>query len=409
VEHLYFLLAEAPPLSLGTRLPLSVMNFLEFAVWGAWFVVLGQYLHSLKFTGTQIGSIYATMALGSIITPIFIGAIADRYFASEWLMVILHLVGAGLLFWMAKIRTPRLFYWVALAYAFVYSPTLSLSNGIIFGNIPDGTRDFPTIRVLGTIGWIAANLFLKVLLKPGEPVNNRPLLLAALLSLTLGLFSFFLPHTPPSGQASAFPFLEALQLFKEPSFAAFFSISFLITIALAFYYSFTSLYLQQRIQVRPGNVGPLMTIGQWSEIIFLLALPWFVDHLGFKWVLVIGMAAWGVRYGIFALARPFPLILLGLALHGICFDFFFAVGFIYVDKTAPAAIRNSGQALFGALTYGLGMYLGTEASGWVNHLCTSETVDPVTQEKIKVVNWEKFWIIPCVGVVISLALFLLFF
>jgi nucleoside transporter len=428
VEHTFPLFA-AEALELRLRLPLSVMNFLEFAIWGAWFVVLGQYLHALKFSGKQIGSIYATMALGSIFTPIFIGAVADRYFASQWLMVILHLAGAGLLFWLAYIRTPGKFYLVALVYALVYSPTLSLSNGIIFAHIPDTERDFPTIRVLGTIGWIAANLFLKVLLKPGEPVNNRPLLLAATLSAVLGVFSFLLPDTPPSEKASLFPFVDALKLLRETSFAVFFSISFLITIALAFYYSFTSLFLEQKVHVRPGNVGPLMTIGQWMEIFFLAGFPWitvvaltqwpeiglyfglewFLKTLGMKWVLVLGMAAWGLRYGIFALAKPFPLVLLGLALHGICFDFFFAAGFIYVAKTAPEEIRQSGQALFGALTYGLGMYLGTEASGWVNQWCTKEVLDPATQQKVKVTDWTRFWLVPCVGVVVSLLFFVVLF
>jgi len=385
------------------------MNFLEFAIWGAWFVVLGQYLNALKFTGKQIGSIYATMSLGSIVTPIIVGAVADKYFAGEYVMAASHLIGAGLLYAMAQVRTPGRFYILALVYALVYSPTLSVSNAVIFANIPDAQRDFPTIRVLGTIGWIAANLLLKLLLKPGEPVNNRPLLLASALSVGLGVFSFLLPHTPPGNKADMFPFVQAAELLNDTSFAVFFGISFLITIALAFYYSFTSLYLEQKIRVQPGNVGPLMTIGQWSEIVFLLALPWFLDSFGMKAVLVVGMAAWGLRYGIFSAGGPFPLIVLGLALHGICFDFFFAAGFIHVAKTAPADIVNSGQALFGSLTYGLGMYLGTEASGWVNHLFTRETTDPTTGQLVKTTDWRKFWMIPCVGVVVSLALFLALF
>jgi nucleoside transporter len=398
-------LAEAPPLEWGLRLPLSVMNFLQFAVWGAWFVVLGQYLNALKFSGKQIGSIYATMSLGAIVTPLAFGYAADRLINSEWLMAGLHLVGAGLLFWMAQIRTPRQFYWVALVYALVYSPTLSLSNAIIFAHIPDAERDFPTIRVLGTIGWIAANLFLLVLLKRGEPVNNRPLLLAAGLSAVLGLFSFFLPDTPPK---AANP-LDALDLFRDTSFAVFFTVSFLITIALAFYYSFTSLFLEQEVRVQPGNVGPLMTIGQWAEILFMLLLPWFLKNFEMKWVLVMGMAAWGVRYGVFSLGKPLPLIVFALALHGICFDFFFAAGFIYVDKTAPNDVRASGQALFATLTYGLGMYLGTEASGWVNQMFTKETFDPATGKTVKVTDWKRFWLVPCVGVLVSLVLFVLLF
>jgi nucleoside transporter len=401
--------ADKPPLDMDIRLRLSVMNFLEYAVWGAWFVVLGQYLNSLKFTGKQIGSIYATMSLGAIFSPMIVGAVADRYFAGEYVMAASHLIGAGLLFAMAGARTPGKFYVLALVYALVYSPTMSVSNAVIFANIPDGQRDFPTIRVLGTIGWIAANLSLKWILKPGEPVNNRPLLLASALSAVLGAFSLLLPHTPPSNKAEIFPFVEAIKLLNDKSFAVFFGISFLITIALAFYYSFTSLYLEQKIKVQPGNVGPLMTIGQWSEIVFLLALPWFLDTFGMKAVLVVGMAAWGIRYAIFSAGGPFPLIVLGLALHGICFDFFFAAGFIYVDKTAPEEIRNSGQALFGSLTYGLGMYLGTEASGWINHYLTREIQEPASGQIVRFTDWRKFWMIPCLGVMISLALFLLLF
>jgi MFS family permease len=230
--------------------------------------------------------------------------------------------------------------------------------------------------------------------------------LGAGLSLVLGLYSFFLPDTPPKAGANP---LDALDLFQETSFAVFFGVSFLITIALAFYYSFTSLYLEQEIKVRPGNVGPLMTIGQWAEILFMLLLPWFLDTFGMKTVLAIGMAAWGVRYAIFAVGKPFELILVGLALHGICFDFFFAAGFIYVEQTAAKEIRASAQALFGTLTYGLGMYLGTEASGWINQWFTKEVIDPATQQKTRVTDWTRFWQVPCVGVLISLVLFLALF
>jgi nucleoside transporter len=407
VQHMLFsVLADAQALDVGIRISLSAMNFLQFAIWGAWFVVLGQYLHSLNFTGKQIGSVYATMSLGSIVTPLLFGVAADKFIPSEYLMAILHLGGAVLLYVMAQIRRPKPFFWVALCYALVYSPTLTLSNSIIFSHSPEGQRDFPTIRVLGTIGWIAANLYLKVLLKPGEPVNNRPLLLASGLSIVLGLYSFFLPETPPTPGANP---LDAMDLFQETSFAVFFVVSFVITIALAFYYSFTSLYLEQKIKVQPGNVGPLMTIGQWVEIIFMLLLPTFLKDFGMKWVLVVGMAAWGIRYAIFSIGRPFWLILVGLGLHGICFDFFFTAGFIYVDQSAPKDLKASGQALFGALTYGLGMYLGTELSGWVNQRFTKEIVDPATQQKIKVVDWSRFWLVPCIGVLICLVPFVILF
>jgi hypothetical protein len=480
-----FAAIEPPALSWDLRIPLSILNFLEFAIWGAWFVVLGNYLNNLQFSRKHIGRIYATMSLGSVIAPMFVGTIADRYFASEQLMGGLHLVGGLLLYAMAQIKTARKFYWVALAYALVYSPTLALVNSVGFSHIPDPARDFPTIRVLGTIGWIAAGMSLRFLIAPGQPVNNKPLLLAAALSLLLGVYSFFLPHTPPAASGSGaqaeailaheelvgvkvthhgsgyqtapnltvtggggtgavvkaklsdnqtiesidveqggkgytsapsidfpspeIPFIKAIALLKEPSFAVFFGVSFLITLALAFYYSFTALFLENGLGVRPENVGPLMTIGQWVEIIFMFTLPWFLKELGMKWVLAIGMAAWGVRYAIFASRGPLPLILVGLGLHGICFDFFFAAGFIHVQNTAPPDIQASGQSLFAVLTYGLGMWLGTEASGWLNQWFTRETIDSHTGLTIKVTDWSKFWLVPCAGVVVSLVIFLLFF
>ncbi len=400
---------ELPPLGLEPRLLFSTLHFLEFAIWGAWFVVLGNYLNSLNFSRKDIGRIYATMPLGSVIAPMFMGTIADRYFASEILMGASHLVGAALLFWMAYIKTPRTFYWAALLYALVYAPTLSLVNSLVFANVPSASRDFPTIRVLGTIGWIAAGMSLSLLIGRGQPVNNRPLLLAAILSLILGVFSFFLPHTPPTATESEIPFLKAFALLQDRSFAIFFGVSFLITLALAFYYSWTALFLEKHVRVKPEHVGPVMTIGQWVEIIFMFTLPWFLDVLGMKWVLAIGMAAWALRYGLFTMGGPLPLILLGIALHGICFDFFFAAGFIHVDQTASRDIAASGQALFAVLTYGLGMWLGTEGSGWLNQGLTRESTDPVTGEMVKVTDWRAFWLVPCVGATICLVVFVLFF
>jgi nucleoside transporter len=372
-------------------------------------VVLGNYLNSLNFSRKDIGRIYATMYLGAIISPMFMGTIADLYFAGEQLNGVLHLIGAVLLFWMARIHQPRLFYWVALAYALVYSPTLALANSVVFSNIPDPQRDFPTIRVLGTIGWIAAGMSLRLFIKPGQPVNNRPLLLASVLSLVLGVFSFFLPYTPPQATEGEIPFLKAVQLLEEPSFAIFYGVSFLITLALAFYYSWTALFLEKAGGVKPENVGPLMTIGQWVEIFFMFSLPWFLQELGMKWVLALGMAAWAIRYAIFASNGPLLFLLVGLALHGVCFDFFFAAGFIYVDQAAPPGIKNSAQSLFAVLTYGLGMWLGTEASGWLNQRLTKEQIKPTTGEKERVTDWRTFWLVPCAGAALSLILFLILF
>lgn len=388
----------APPLDMGVRLKLSIMMFLQFAVWGAWFVVLGRYLEKgLGFSGTQVGSVYGTMALGAIISMMVAGQLADRVLASEYLMAIFHLAGAGLLYYMAQVQTYEMFWAVAFVYALVYNPTLAISNSLAFANIPDATRDFPTLRVLGTIGWIAAGLSVDFLLPAGSDVTNRPLLLAAGFSAALGLFSLALPHTPPSGKAGdALPFLRAFGLLRDPSFAIFFGLSFAITIALAFYYGFAGVFLGN---VGVTNVATTMSYGQMSEIGFMLVLPFALRYFGMKWVLAIGMAAWALRYFCFSYAasgEPFPLILLGVILHGVCFDFFLAAGFIHTDNKAPAAIRGSAQALFSFLTYGVGMWIGNEVSGRI--------VDLYTVDGVK--NWAGIWMVPAVGAAVCLGLFI---
>lgn len=376
------------------------MMFFEFAIWGAWFVVLGNYLGAHNFTKTQVGTMYSLIPLGAIASTMFVGQFADRYFSSEKLMAVLHLVGAGLLYWMAQIQDPAKFPLLAivtLVYALAYNPTLALSNSICFGHIPNGERDFPGIRVLGTIGWIVVNLIIDRFL---DFHTNQPLLLAAGMSLILGLFSFALPHTPPAGQKSTGgpAFLRAFALMKDPSFGLFFMVSLVITIVLAFYYSFTGQYLETAQGVK--DVASTMTIGQFMEMCFLPILPWFLRRIGMRWVLALGMFCWGLRYVFFAIGHPWAIVLLGIALHGFCFDFFFAAGFIHVDNTAPRDIRASGQALFSFLTYGVGMYIGSEVSGRVAQAYTDAN---------GVTNWGAFWMVPAAGVLISLAIFLIFF
>lgn len=390
----------APPVNLDLRIKLSVMMFLEFAVWGAWWVVLSSYLGALKFEDAWIGRIYGTMSLGAMITPLFFGQIADRYLSSERLMAILHLVGGILLLMLAQVKVPIGFYAMTLVYALIYTPTLTLVNSISFSHLPSAARDFPSIRVLGTIGWIVANIMVGKVLslliaKPEE--TNYPILLASLFSFALGIYSFFLPHTPPRGKVEEeIPFIRALKLLKEPSFQVFYGISFIITIALAFYYSFLSLYLKDKGFTDPATTS---TIGQFAEMIVLPFLPWFLTRWGMKWVLALGMLAWAVRYALFSIGEPSWLIVGGVALHGICFDFFFAAGFIHVDNESPPEIRASAQALFGFLTYGAGMWLGSEASGQVvGYFSVS-----------KVHDWSSIWLIPSLGCFVSLFLFLILF
>lgn len=394
---------DAPPLRMDLRINLSIMMFLQFAVWGAWFVVLGNYLGHLKFSNTHIGTMYSLMPLGAIFSTLFVGQIADRYFSSERLMAILHLAGAGLLYAMAQVQNPdhyMMLIGLTFVYSLLYNPTLALSNSIAFSHIPSGERDFPGIRVLGTIGWIAVGLIVgQVLSTPDRPAyhTNLPLLLAAGLSAVLGLFSFALPHTPPTGKAGdSIPFIRALGLLKDPSFAVFFGVSFIITIVLAFYYSFTGKFLETGAGVK--DVASTMSIGQFAEMLLLPFLPWFLKRFGMKSVLALGMLCWGVRYAMFAVGSPFALVIIGVALHGICFDFFFAAGFIHVDNTAPKEIRASGQALFSFLTYGVGMYLGSVLSGYV--------AEAYTNPESGVTDWRGFWMVPAAGVIASLLIFL---
>lgn len=389
-----------PPMDMGVRVRLSVMMFLQFAVWGAWFVVLGRYLEvGLKFSGAQIGAIYGTMALGAIFSMMIAGQLADRVLSSEYLMAIFHLAGAVLLYFLSQATDFNSFWWIAFAYALVYNPTLAISNSLAFANIPDATRDFPSLRVLGTIGWIIGSSSVDLFMPAGSADTNKPLLLAAALSAALGLFSFLLPHTPPAGTAgSGLPFVKAFGLLRNSSFAIFFGLAFAITIALAFYYTFTGNFLGD---VGVKNIASTMSLGQWSEIGFMLLLPFALRWFGMKTVLAIGMAAWVVRYGCFSASSdgsPYFLILLGVALHGVCFDFFLAAGFIHTDNKAPASIRGSAQALFSFLTYGVGMFIGNIISGRV--------VDAFTVNGVK--QWDKIWMVPAIGAAVCLLLFIIF-
>jgi nucleoside transporter len=397
-----------PPMAMGLRVKLSVMMFLQFAIWGAWFVTFWPYMqNTLGFKPETIGWIFSTMALGTIFSPMLVGLIADRYFATEKMIAALHLAGAALLYLMANVTTPTELFIASLGYALIYGPTLALTNSISFRHIPDATRDFPGIRVMGTLGWIAVSfavgkiLVLFTPLENGEHVapfkTNLPFMLAAGLSVVLALLSLLLPHTPPSGKAGeALPFKKAIVLLKQPSFAVFFAVSFFITIAMAFYYGLTPGFLTD-IGVKDPN--SIMTIGQWAELVLLPFLPWFLFRFGMKGVLIVGMLAWGVRYAVFALGEPYWLVIGSLALHGVCFDFFFAAAFIYVDNEAPTDIRASAQSLFLFLTYGVGMFVGGVLSGDIQGMYTHGTTT----------DWRNVWIVPSVGILICASVFILFF
>lgn len=423
-----------------------LLHFLEFAVWGAWFVVLGNMLNARGFSRSEIGRIYSTMPIGSMIAPLFMAVLADKYFNTEVLIAVSHLIGGVLLFMMARTNRAWPFFWIALFYAVLFSPTLSLVNSIVFAHDADifggkAEAGFPWIRVFGTLGWIAAGLSHTLILKKGEPVSARPMVLAGVLSLILGGFAFTLPATAPAGAAAngevaaaaaedgatevAAAEQEADEATDEAAAEApaagqsivtgsiemlknnpvFFGVTFIAAMAMGLYFAFAALFVEKS-GISGRTVGPVMTIGQWIEIFFMLSLPWFLgaDNKNMNFVLMAGISAWAARFLFFAIGRPLALILFGVAIHGICFDFFFAAGFINANSIAPVGLTATAQQLYGFLVYGLGMFLGSLGAGWLNEAFTSHTTDEEGND-VATTRWSLFWLVPAVIVGASAALF----
>ncbi len=390
----------------GTRVKLSTMMFLQYFVWGAWYVTMGTWLgETLHFSGEQIGLAAGTTALAAMISPFFVGMVADRFMATERILAALHLVGAAVLFAASMQTTFGSFYVVLLVYTLCYMPTLALSNSLSFRQMDDPGREFPLIRVLGTIGWIVAGLFIGTL---GLEATARPLQIAGAASILLGVFCFALPHTPPLETAGAkrratlgtILGLDALKLLRERSFAVFVLGSFLVCIPLQFYYAFANLFLNE---LTVTNAAGKMTLGQMSEIFFMLVMPWFFRRLGVKWMLLVGMAAWTARYTLFAFGNNADLVWMlyaGILLHGICYDFFFVTGQIYVDTKAPGDLRAAAQGFIAFVTLGVGMFIGSWASGRV-----------VDAFRIGATghDWHRIWLVPAAGAAVVLVLFALFF
>ena len=390
----------------STRLKLSLMMFLQYFIWGAWYVTMGTYLlKTLQFSGRQSGLAYSTTALAAMVSPFFVGLIADRFFATERILAVLHLGGALLLFYVSTLTDFGAFYPVLLGYTLCYMPTLALTNSLSFHHMRDPGREFPGVRVLGTIGWIVAGFAISGLNAEAAALQFR---LASGASAVLGLFSLVLPHTPPARvghrvTARDILGLDALELLKERSFAIFVLGSFLISIPLQFYYAFTNPYLTE---LGVTNTAAIQTMGQMSEIGFMLVMPFFFRRLGIKWMLLIGMSTWMLRYVLFAFGDNGALVwmvYLGIIVHGICYDFFFVTGQIYVDKKAPVHIRGAAQGFIAFVTLGIGMFVGSYLSGWV--------VDQYTyaQEGAQLHTWRPIWLIPAGFAAGVLVLFGLFF
>ncbi|MEN9361380.1 MAG: hypothetical protein RL095_2915 [Verrucomicrobiota bacterium] len=347
----------------STVIPLSIMMFLQFFTWGAWFTALGPALGA-NGLGGSIGAGYGSAPLAAMIAPLFLGIIADRFFPSQIVMAVLFLIGGGAMLaipGLAKdpVANAGMIENLFLLHMLCYMPTLGLGNTIAFSNIKD-QQEFPKLRVWGTIGWIAAGLFNGFM---GWTQSLNIFFLTGISAIALGLFCFMLPHTPPpaKGQpinARAIFMVDALSLFKKPAFAVFAICSTLICIPLAYYYGITPDYLTDSGFTQAASS---MTIGQMSEIVFMLLIPFFFRKLGVKWMILIGMGAWVLRYLLFAMGAPESvtwMLFLAIALHGICYDFFFVTGFIYTDKTAPKEIRGQAQSLLVFLTQGVGMFIG---------------------------------------------------
>jgi len=394
-------------MSTVVRTHLWVMMFLEFFIWGAWYVTMGTYLNKLQFSGSVVGNAYATTSIAAIVAPFFIGMVADRFFSAQKVLGVLHLVGAGLLYLTSTITDAGPFYWSLLAYTICYMPTLALVNAIAMKQMADPAKEFPGIRVLGTIGWIVAGIFIGYMAVEDTAI---PMQVGALASLVLGVYSFFLPNTPPSTSKDPVTIsdilgLKALGLMRNPSFAIFVVSSLLICIPLAFYYNFTNLFLTE---MNVTNAAGKMTMGQMSEIAFMLVMPFFFIRLGVKYMLVVGMLAWTARYFLFAYGNGEELVYmlyLGILLHGICYDFFFVTGQLYVDREAPEEVRASAQGFIAFITYGVGMFIGSSlVSGRVvEHYQISEG------EKIVGHHWDSIWIVPAIMALVITVLFFLVF
>jgi nucleoside transporter len=381
---------------------LSLMMFLEYFVWGSWYVTMSTYMGiHLQSTGVEIGAAYSALAIATMISPFFVGMIADRYFSAQKLMGVLHLAGAVLLFLATRITGNTAFYWIILLYSMLYMPTIALSNSIAFHQMRDPGREFPMIRVFGTVGWISAGFVIGSL---ALEKTHWTFIMAATVSGLLGLFSFTLPATPPKGKetvSSASQVLgsDAFVLFRDRSYVIFFVAAILVCVPLSFYYGFANPFL---IEKGMENAAGKMILGQVSEAVFILAIPMLFNRIGVKNMLILGMIAWILRYFFFSFGdmdNKVWMLYAGIILHGICYDFFFVTGYMYTEKKAGIEIKSAAQGLFTFATYGIGMFIGTWFSGFVvDYYHTGEGH-----------NWEEIWHVPAYIATAVLLYFIFFF
>jgi nucleoside transporter len=393
-------------MKLTTKLQLSLLFFLEFFIWGGWFVTMGTFLsQSFNASGSQLAMAYETQSIGAIIAPFIIGLIADRYFAAQKILGILHLVGAGLLFLAGASENFSSFYPYIFVYMLLYMPTLSLANAIAFHQMENPSKEFAPIRVLGSLGWIIAGFSIGYFAWESSQVLEYTFYMTSVASALLGVYSFFLPNTSPKIKPDekvslkSILGLDALVLFKDRSYLIFFIASVLVCIPLAFYYQHANQFLNE---VGMQAAASKMIFGQISEVFFLLLLPVFLNRFGLKKVLVFGVLAWGLRYLLFAYGdagQNVWMLLFGIILHGICYDFFFVSGQIYTDFKAGEQYKSAAQGLITLATYGVGMLIGFRLAGWLTDQYVNDSGH----------FWKEIWIQPAIFSFVILILFLFSF
>ena len=379
---------------------------LQFFIWGIWFVTMGTYLaSSLKANGLQIGAAYGMMAIATIISPFIIGIIADRFFAPKRVFALLHFAGGIVLFLLSQITDVNNFNWVLLIYSLLYAPTLALSASIAFSQIKDVEKSYSGIRVFGTLGWIIAGISIDKFFHISPQDLGLTFIIAGVASVLLAIFSLFLPASAKTTQAPAEPRTsiigsEAFVLFKNKSFTVFFIASILICIPLSFYYSLTNLFFNE---VGLADATSKMAFGQFSEAAFIVLIPFFLKRWGIKWMIIAGMIAWVMRFLFFRYGDAGEnswMLIMGILLHGICYDFFFVTGQIYTDRVAPKKYRNAAQGMITMATYGIGMWIGSILSGFV---AKNAEISETTHQ------WDMIWLVPAAIAAIVMILFTAFF
>ena len=387
------------------KIQLSFMMFLEFFIWGGWFVTMGTFLsQNFSASGSQLAQAYETQSIGAIVAPFIIGLVADRYFSAQKILGFLHIIGAFLLYQAGVQSNFAAFYPFIFIYMILYMPTLALVNSVAFRQMVDPSKEFPPIRVFGTVGWIIAGLTIGFLGWESQKILEKTFFLTSAASFILGIFSFTLPNTPPTADKENLSIskilgLDALSLLKNRKYLIFFISSILICIPLAFYYQHANQFLNE---IGMSKAAAVMSLGQISEALFILLLPVFLKQYGIKTTLVVGMIAWVLRYVLFAYGDAeggIWMLILGVILHGICYDFFFVSGQIYTDFKAGERYKSTAQGLITLATYGVGMLIGFRFAGWL----TDQYISDIGH------LWKNIWIQPAIFSFVVLTLFLIFF